>query len=93
MAKYPYIVKFNGVWYNAGEDVPETESVAVDESPLPFSYDETNTDEQKKAYTKTDINKMSTADLQNLAERVGMENAYETNGGELKKMLIEYFRL
>ena len=44
-------------------------------------------------YTKTDINRMSTADLQALAAAQGMENAKELSGAELKKILIEKFGL
>lgn len=49
--------------------------------------------EIKKVYTKTEINRMSTAELQNLSEVEGIENAFETSGGELKKLLIEHFGL
>ena len=44
-------------------------------------------------YTKTDISRMSTADLQSLAAVQGMENAKELSGAELKKLLIEKFGL
>ena len=44
-------------------------------------------------YTKTDISRMSTADLQSLAAAQGMENAKELSGAELKKILIEKFGL
>ena len=44
-------------------------------------------------YTKTDISRMSTADLQALAAAQGMENAKELSGAELKKLLIEKFGL
>ena len=44
-------------------------------------------------YTKTDISRMSTADLQSLATAHGMENAKELSGAELKKILIEKFGL
>ena len=44
-------------------------------------------------YTKTDINRMSTADLQALAAEQGIENATELSGAELKKILIEKFGL
>lgn len=44
-------------------------------------------------YTKTDISRMSTADLQSLATAQGMENAKELSGAELKKILIEKFGL
>lgn len=91
---YPYSVKFMGEYYEAGEDVPdevteeqteEQADEAVDEEPLPFP--------DAKVYTKTEINRMTTAELQNLAAEVGIENAYETSGGELKKKLIEHYGL
>lgn len=44
-------------------------------------------------YTKTDISRMSTSDLQSLAVAQGMENAKELSGAELKKLLIEKFGL
>lgn len=44
-------------------------------------------------YTKTEINRMSTADLKKLASGNGIENATEINGSDLKKMLIEKFGL
>ena len=44
-------------------------------------------------YTKTDISRMSTSDLQSLAVAQGMENAKELSGAELKKILIEKFGL
>lgn len=92
---YDHMVKVNGQYYEAGEDVPDTNSEAVENNtPLPFSEGE---DEDypgdERQYTKTDINKMSTADLQALAAEEGIENAYSTSGGELKKILIEHFGL
>lgn len=48
---------------------------------------------ESKQYTKTDINRMSTAELQNLAAEEGIENAFETSGNELKKILAEHFGL
>lgn len=48
---------------------------------------------KEKQYTKTDINRMTTAELQTLAAEVGIENAFDTSGGELKKLLIEHFGL
>ena len=52
-----------------------------------------NKESDQKQYTKTDINRMSTAELQALAAEIGIENASGTNGGELKKLLIEHFGL
>ena len=47
--KYPYIVNKNGVWYPAGTEVPEGSA----------SH---NKEADQKQYTKTDINRMSTAE-------------------------------
>lgn len=44
-------------------------------------------------YTKTDINRMSTADLKKLAVSNEISDAEEMNGAELKKVLIEKFGL
>lgn len=71
--KYPYIVIKNGKWYEAGEEVPDTVSG----------------EKSSGAYTKTEINRMSTADLQALATEQGIDNAEELTGAELKKLLIE----
>lgn len=44
-------------------------------------------------YTKTEINRMSTADLQALAKGQGIGGAELLSGAELKKLLIERFNL
>lgn len=44
-------------------------------------------------YTRTDINRMSTADLQKLAGEKGIENADSFSGADLKKMLIDLMQL
>ena len=51
------------------------------------------TDNLRSQYTKSEINRMSTAELQELAFSVGIENAYETKGSALKQILIEKFDL
>lgn len=65
------------------------------EEELPFSDSEIELEEDSvvKKYTKTEINRMSTAELQNLAATEGIENAFETSGNELKKILAEHFGL
>lgn len=67
------------------EDIPE--------ELLPFSGENENEEESERQYTKSEINRMSTADLQELALTEGIENAYSTSGGELKKILIQHFGL
>ena len=78
--EYPYIVNKNGVWYPAGADVPEDNQ----------NINERN--EQNK-HTKTEINRMSTAELQELALENSVDGADEMTGAELKKVLIEKFGL
>ena len=78
--KYPYIVNKNGVWYPAGAEVPE-------DTPIQ------NVAEEKNQYTKTEINRMSTAELQALALENNIDGADEMTGAELKKVLIEKFGL
>lgn len=65
------------------------------EEELPFSDNEIEleNDSVEKKYTKSEINRMSTAELQNLAATEGIENAFETSGNELKKILAEHFGL
>lgn len=72
-----YTVKFNGKWYKAGEEIEETRQ------NVSSSFN----------YTKTDINRMSTADLQALAKEQGIGGAELLSGAELKKLLIEKFNL
>ena len=78
--KYPYIVGKNGVWYPAGTEVPE-------DNP------NTKTENGQNQYTKTEINRMSTAELQGLALENGVDGSDEMTGAELKKVLIEKFGL
>lgn len=78
--KYPYIVNKNGIWYPAGTDVPEGTA--------------TPTKESKENYlTKTDINRMTTAELKELAEKEEIEGFEDMTGAELKKVLIEKYGL
>ena len=77
-------IKHDGVWYKVGDEVPESNSNSV---PSDFM------NPPETPYTKTEINRMSTADLKKLASGTGIENAAEINGSDLKKMLIEKFGL
>lgn len=77
-------IKHDGVWYKVGDEVPESNNNSV---PSDFM------NPPETPYTKTEINRMSTADLKKLASENGIENATEINGGDLKKMLIEKFGL
>lgn len=91
---YPYIVNKDGVWYQAGTEVPDgTPIVKEDKAKEDFSKFMNAPIEKSKSYTKTEINRMSTADLQTLATEQGIEDAEELSGSELKKVLIEKFEL
>lgn len=80
--KFDYKVKYKGKWYLPGEEIPEETVTEVKEEIL-----------EETAYTKTEINRMSTADLQKLAAEHGVSGAEEISGAELKKILIEKFGL
>lgn len=54
------------------------------------------TDEEvikENQFTKTEINRMSTAELKEVAKLNGVEDADDMTGGELKKVLIDKFGL
>lgn len=64
------------------------ENTADDLMGLPF-VDVPN----ETSYTKTEINRMSTADLKKLASAQGIDNTDELTGAELKKILIDKMSL
>lgn len=76
---------------------------AVEEEPLPFSDDDIIFEEkpeeplaeqmEKKKYTKTDINKMNKAELQELARNNGADGVDGMTGTELKEYLLGIFGL
>lgn len=76
----------------ASKGTPLMSVPKADTEPLAFT-DEEATDEtentQDKHYTKSEINRMSTADLQILAAEKGVENAFEMTGTDLKAILIK----
>lgn len=95
MAIYPYAVKCNGEFYEAGDDVPDIEDVAQNENFLPFSDNDIELEEDSavKKYTKSDIQRMNKAELQELAKESGVEGVEEMTGQELKEYLLSVFDL
>lgn len=105
--KFDHRVKFKGVLYEIGQDVPMEENKAVEKAntkPQAVSKKETVDDfsqymnapeiEEESTevkYTKTEINRMSTADLKELAKENGIDESL--SGAEIKKALIEKFNL
>ena len=71
-------MKMNGKWYKAGEEI---------------SLAKPQAEAKQNQYTKTEINRMSTAELQELALENNVDGADEMTGAELKKVLIEKFVL
>ena len=71
-------MKFNGKWYKAGEEI---------------SLAKPQEEAKQNQYTKTEINRMSTAELQTLALENNIDGAEQMTGAELKKVLIEKFEL
>ena len=71
-------MKMNGKWYKAKEEI---------------SLAKPQAEAKQNQYTKTEINRMSTAELQTLALENGVDGSNEMTGAELKKVLIEKFGL
>lgn len=61
-----------------------------EEETLPLSDSDIELEErpEEQKYTKSDIQRMSTTDLQNLAASIGIEGAFDMTGADLKKRLI-----
>ena len=79
---YNHLVKCNGVYYPAGTDVPagvnsvEDKKEEVKEKNFLDEFVETVAEDRnakKIIYTKTEINRMSTADLKKLAKENGID--------------------
>lgn len=88
--RFNHMVKYNGKYYTAGEEVPIEEKITKEEKAVetPPSYKKDDVTIGEK-YTKTDINKMDKAELKKLASEKGVDGAQEMTGGELKKILID----
>ena len=98
--KYNHLVKYNGKYYPAGTDVPvgvnpvEYKKEEVKEKNFLDEFAETIAEDRnakKIIYTKTEINRMSTADLKKLAKENGIND--DLSGAEIKKDLIAKFEL
>ena len=90
--KFNHRVKFNGILYEKGQDVP-IEDKKAEKKEIEKNFLDEFAEKELAKYTKTDINRMSTADLKKLAKDKGIENAEDMNGAELKKVLIDKFKL
>ena len=98
MAKYPYIVNKNGIWYPSGTEVPEDANFVLDGKKVGVMHGDVIeiTDEDiisSNQYTKTQINRMPLSELRDLAKVICIPNSVKMNGTELKKALIKAFGL
>lgn len=82
---YPYRVKFNGVVYPAGFDVP-IETVEVKEEKATPNEDVAKT---SYSYTRTDIQRMTREVAEPLAKELGVKNTEGKRLMEIKKLMIE----
>lgn len=101
---FKHLVKHNGKYYPAGTDVP-VGGKPVEDKKADFTVDGKVvgkvkedvieiTDEEvikENQFTKTEINRMSTADLKELAKENDIDDGL--SGAEIKKALIEKFNL
>ena len=81
-------VKYNGKWYMRGEEIAGVDKTASES----FNADNTESVGEKEI-KKSDITRMSTANLKELANEQGIEGADDMSGADLKKVLIEHFGL
>lgn len=91
---YDHMVKVNGRYYQAGEDVPEVDYTTEDENSLPFSDDDITLETQEdKPYTKSDIQRMKKAELLEIARNTGVDGADDMTREELAEYLLNVFGL
>lgn len=98
---YNHLVKYNGKYYPAGTDVPvgvkpveDKKAEEVKEKNFLDEFAESIAEDRnakKIIYTKTEINRMSTADLKKLAKENGLDDSL--SGAEIKKALIDKYGL
>jgi DNA uptake protein ComE-like DNA-binding protein len=80
------VSKRGAVKQTAPHNIPKAEvknDEAVEVTP------EVKEDETSSKYSKTEINRASTATLKEMAAEVGIDDADDKTGGELKKLIIE----
>ena len=87
---FDHLVKYNGKYYSAGTDVPVGVNPVEDKNSEEIKADDFSKKIEKQ-YNKTVINRMSTAELKDLARENDIDD--ELTGAELKKSLIAKFGL
>ena len=87
--KFDHAVKYNGRWYEPFEEIEEEADFSASSDFDMSKYMDKPTD--KKAYTKTEINRMPLDELKKLAFECEIDDAKK--GAELKDSLIKHFGL
>lgn len=77
-----------------GEEIPLVSVVEEKVNSVPL-VEEVKKEEKTSTpiYTKTDINRMSTSELKDLAKKNGISDSDDMTGAELKRILIDYYSL
>lgn len=75
--KYDHVVKHNGIWYEAWEEVPINEPLLYEElqdevMELPFSDQEIDMDTKPHVYTYEELDPMTAKEIRKLAEDKGI---------------------
>ena len=81
-------MKMHGQWYHAGDELPSPA-----DSVKSSSIETVCETQEKPAYTKTEINRMSTKELKELAEKNGISSGADMTGAELKRYFISLWGL
>jgi len=74
---------------NDNKGVAEMVAPKIVEEEVKVEVVEENSIKEESKYTKTEINRKSTAELRVIAKEIGVENADLLTGSEIKKILIE----
>lgn len=75
--------------HNIAENIVKSSEKPLVQEIVPEVVTPTIENDVSKTYTKTEINRMSTSELQALATDNGIENANEISGSVLKKVLVD----
>lgn len=93
--KYDHLIKYNGVYYQAGEDVPCNPPILVDENDVPKGTGTIDAEtvaevreEAGKHFTRTEISRMPVDELKAYAPKIGIEVTEESTGAKLKEQII-----
>lgn len=69
---YDHMVKFNGEYYESGQEVPDGESPALlSGEPTPYSDPDIDFETGPHRYTEEELSEMTVKDIKRLAEDMG----------------------